>query len=140
MAQFVSEYGKTNKPPQPDGRLDAPAFHRNHEAIWSAIGGFLATQSGNLLEIGRGTGPHTGAFSGRGRECERAAAPASRRRRLPEGSGGSTGAGAIFRSLTSRASPHGAPIRVSQACVHPSASISAILIGAGSATATAMHR
>jgi len=65
MAQFVSEYGKTTKPPQPDGRLDAPAFHRNHEAIWSAIGGFLATQSGNLLEIGSGTGQHAAAFAGR---------------------------------------------------------------------------
>jgi SAM-dependent methyltransferase len=65
MAQFVSEYGKTTKPPQPDGRLDAPAFHRNHEAIWSAIGGFLATQSGNLLEIGSGTGQHAAVFAPR---------------------------------------------------------------------------
>ena len=65
MAQFVSKYGKTTTPPQPDGRLDAPAFHRNHEAIWSAIGGFLATQSGNLLEIGSGTGQHAAAFAPR---------------------------------------------------------------------------
>jgi SAM-dependent methyltransferase len=65
MAQFVSEYGKTTKPPQADGRLDAPAFHRNHEAIWSAIGGFLATQSGNLLEIGSGTGQHAAVFAPR---------------------------------------------------------------------------
>jgi len=64
MAQFVSEYGKTAKP-APDGRLDAPSFHRNHEAIWSAIGGFLATQSGNLLEIGSGTGQHATALSPR---------------------------------------------------------------------------
>ena len=65
MAQFVSKYGKTTTPPQPDGRLDAPAFHRNHEAIWSAIGGFLATQDGNLLEIGSGTGQHAAAFAPR---------------------------------------------------------------------------
>ncbi len=65
MAQFVSEYGKTTKPPQPDGRLDAPAFHRNHEAIWSAIGGFLAAQNGDLLEIGSGTGQHATALAPR---------------------------------------------------------------------------
>jgi hypothetical protein len=65
MAQFVSEYGKTTEPPHPDGRLDAPAFHRNHEAIWSVIGGFLATQSGDLLEIGSGTGQHAAAFAPR---------------------------------------------------------------------------
>src|SRR5262245_18244119 len=52
MAQFVREYGKTTEPAQPDGRLDAPTFHRNHEPIWSAIGGFLAAQSGDLLEVG----------------------------------------------------------------------------------------
>src|SRR5512146_3218538 len=65
MARFVSEYGKTTAPAQTDGRLDAPAFHRNHEAIWSAIGGFLATQSGDLLEIGSGTGQHAAAFAPR---------------------------------------------------------------------------
>ena len=65
MAQFVTEYGKTTKPPEPDGRLDAPAFHRNHEPIWSAIGGFLTTQSGDLLEIGSGTGQHAAAFAPR---------------------------------------------------------------------------
>jgi SAM-dependent methyltransferase len=65
MAQFVNEYGKTTTPPQADGRLDAPAFHRNHEPIWSGIGGFLATQSGDLLEIGSGTGQHAAAFAPR---------------------------------------------------------------------------
>ncbi|MFY9684943.1 MAG: DUF938 domain-containing protein [Pseudolabrys sp.] len=65
MTQFVSEYGKTTTPPQPDGRLDAPAFHRNHEPIWSAIGGFLATQRGDLLEIGSGTGQHAAALCSR---------------------------------------------------------------------------
>ena len=65
MAQFVSEYGKTTEPTKADGRLDAPAFHRNHEPIWSAVGGFLATQSGDLLEIGSGTGQHAAAFAPR---------------------------------------------------------------------------
>jgi SAM-dependent methyltransferase len=65
MAQFVSEYGKTTTPPQADGRLDAPSFHRNHEPIWSAIGGFLAAQNGDLLEIGSGTGQHAAALAPR---------------------------------------------------------------------------
>ena len=67
MPEFVVEYGKTTAPAQSDGRLDAPAFHRNHEAIWSAIGGFLAAQSGDLLEIGSGTGQHAIAFAPRAR-------------------------------------------------------------------------
>jgi len=65
MAQFVREFGKNTAPPQPDGRLDAPAFHRNHEPIWSAIGGFLTAQSGDLLEIGSGTGQHAATFAPR---------------------------------------------------------------------------
>ena len=68
MPEFVVDYGKTTTPAQSDGRLDAPAFHRNHEAIWSAIGGFLATQSGDLLEIGSGTGQHAIAFAPRAPE------------------------------------------------------------------------
>ncbi|HZP68521.1 MAG TPA: DUF938 domain-containing protein [Pseudolabrys sp.] len=65
MVQFVTEYGKTTSPPEADGRLDAPAFHRNHEPVWSAIGGFLAGQSGDLLEIGSGTGQHAAALAPR---------------------------------------------------------------------------
>ena len=65
MVEFVSEYGKTTTPAQADGRLDAPPFHRNREAIWSAIGGFLSTQSGDLLEIGSGTGQHAAALAPR---------------------------------------------------------------------------
>ena len=65
MPEFVVEYGKTTAPAQTDGRLDSPAFHRNHEPIWSAVGGFLATQSGDLLEIGSGTGQHAAAFAPR---------------------------------------------------------------------------
>jgi SAM-dependent methyltransferase len=65
MAQFVTEYGKTTKPAEADGRLDAPAFHRNHEPIWSAIAGFLTTRSGDLLEIGSGTGQHAAALAPR---------------------------------------------------------------------------
>jgi len=31
MAEYVVEFGKDGRPVEPDGRLDAPAFHRNHQ-------------------------------------------------------------------------------------------------------------
>jgi len=65
MPEFVVEYGQTTAPAQADGRLDSPAFHRNHEPIWTAISGFLTAQSGDLLEVGSGTGQHAAAFAGR---------------------------------------------------------------------------
>jgi SAM-dependent methyltransferase len=65
MAQFVREFDKPASSPQADGRLDAPAFHRNHEPIWSAIGRFLTAQSGDVLEIGSGTGQHAATFAQR---------------------------------------------------------------------------
>jgi SAM-dependent methyltransferase len=64
MTQFVVEFGKVGKPPEPDGRLDAPAFHRNHAPIWSALTPFLKDRSGDVLEVGSGTGQHVVAFAG----------------------------------------------------------------------------
>ncbi len=63
MAEFVVEFGK--KGAAPNGGLDAPAFHRNHEAIWSAIGPFLSAQTGDVLELGSGTGQHVTTFAAR---------------------------------------------------------------------------
>jgi SAM-dependent methyltransferase len=63
MAKFVVEFGKPADPSEPDGRLDAPAFHRNHEAIWSAIAGPPGQITGDVLEIGSGTGQHAAAFA-----------------------------------------------------------------------------
>jgi hypothetical protein len=64
MAKFVVEYGKTGTaPPTADGRLDAPTFHRNHAPIWSAVGGFLEARTGDVLELGSGTGQHVTAFA-----------------------------------------------------------------------------
>lgn len=63
MAEFVVEFGK--KGAAPNGGLDAPAFHRNHEAIWSAIGSFLGTQHGHVLELSSGTGQHVTTFAAR---------------------------------------------------------------------------
>jgi SAM-dependent methyltransferase len=66
MKPFVVEFGKDgNAPPAPDGRLDAPAFRRNHEAIWSAVGGFLSDKTGDVLELGSGTGQHAVTFAQR---------------------------------------------------------------------------
>jgi SAM-dependent methyltransferase len=63
MTKFVVDYGKTGTPPETDGRLDAPTFHRNHDPIWSAIAGFLGQTAGDAVEIGSGTGQHVAAFA-----------------------------------------------------------------------------
>jgi SAM-dependent methyltransferase len=64
MTKSVFEFGTNGlPPPQSDGRLDAPAFHRNHEAIWQAIAAFLPEKSGAVLEIGSGTGQHAVTYA-----------------------------------------------------------------------------
>src|ERR1700736_2408847 len=55
MAEYVVEFGKDGRPVSPDGRLDAPAFHRNHEAIWTVLQPFLAGKFGDVVETGSGT-------------------------------------------------------------------------------------
>ena len=65
MAEFTVEFGKSGTPPEPDGRLDGRAFHRNHEPIWSAIGGYLQSAAGDVLELGSGTGQHAVAYAQR---------------------------------------------------------------------------
>jgi SAM-dependent methyltransferase len=65
MTKFVVEYGKDSEPPAADSRLDGPAFHRNHEPIWSAISAFLEPQNGDVLELGSGTGQHVTEFARR---------------------------------------------------------------------------
>jgi SAM-dependent methyltransferase len=61
MPSFV-EFGRTVDA-APDGRLDAPAFHRNHEPIWSVLAPWLSTQTGDVLEAGSGTGQHVIFFA-----------------------------------------------------------------------------
>lgn len=63
MPEHVVEYGQVGPPPEPDGRLDAPSFHRNRSAIWSVLGSFLQHRTGNVLEVGSGTGQHAAAFA-----------------------------------------------------------------------------
>src|SRR4051812_36951210 len=68
MAEYVVEFGKDGRPAEPDGRLDAAAFHRNHEAIWTALAPFLAGKSGDVVETGSGTGQHVVDFARRSPE------------------------------------------------------------------------
>ena len=63
MAEYVVEFGKDGSPVEPDGRLDAAAFHRNHQAIWAVLEKFLAGKSGDVLEAGSGTGQHVVHFA-----------------------------------------------------------------------------
>ncbi|TWB93405.1 uncharacterized protein DUF938 [Bradyrhizobium macuxiense] len=64
MAEFVVEFGKDGSPVEADGRLDAAAFHRNHQPIWAVLKKYLAGQSGDVLEAGSGTGQHVVYFAG----------------------------------------------------------------------------
>jgi SAM-dependent methyltransferase len=63
MAEFVVEFGKDGRRVEPDGRLDAAAFHRNHVPIWAVLERFLAGQKGDVLEAGSGTGQHVVHFA-----------------------------------------------------------------------------
>ena len=65
MAEFVVEFGKDGRPVEADGRLDAAAFHRNHQPIWAVLKDYLAGRSGDVLEAGSGTGQHVVYFAGR---------------------------------------------------------------------------
>jgi len=63
VAEYVVEFGKDGGRVEPDGRLDAAAFHRNHQAIWAVLEKFLAGQSGDAVEAGSGTGQHVVEFA-----------------------------------------------------------------------------
>ncbi len=63
MSRFIADFGRAGVPQEPDGRLFGPAFARNHGPIWAAIGPFLHKQSGNVLELGSGTGQHIIEFA-----------------------------------------------------------------------------
>jgi SAM-dependent methyltransferase len=65
VAEYVVEFGKDGGRIEPDGRLDAKAFHRNHEAIWAVLAPFLDGKSGNVVEVGSGTGQHAVEFAAR---------------------------------------------------------------------------
>ena len=58
MAEYVVEFGKDGRRVEPDGRLDAAAFHRNHQPIRAVLQRCLAGKSGDVVEAGSGTGQH----------------------------------------------------------------------------------
>ena len=64
MTEYVVEFGKDGRRVEADGRLDAAAFHRNHEPIWAVLQKHLAGKSGDVLEAGSGTGQHAVDFAG----------------------------------------------------------------------------
>jgi SAM-dependent methyltransferase len=68
VAEYVVEFGKDGRPVERDGRLDAAAFHRNHQAIWAVLQPFLAGKSGDVVEAGSGTGQHVVDFARRSPE------------------------------------------------------------------------
>lgn len=63
MADYVVEFGRDGRPVEPDGRLDAAAFHRNHQPIWAVLSRLLAGRKGDVLEAGSGTGQHVVYFA-----------------------------------------------------------------------------
>jgi SAM-dependent methyltransferase len=65
MAEYVVEFGRDGQPVEPDGRLDAAAFHRNHEPIWAVLQKFFDGKSGDVVEAGSGTGQHVVDFARR---------------------------------------------------------------------------
>lgn len=64
MAEYVVEFGRDGRHVEDDGRLDAAAFHRNHEAIWRVLATFLGQSCGDVVEVGSGTGQHVIHFAG----------------------------------------------------------------------------
>ena len=63
MPDFTVEFGKDGRRVEPDGRLDAAAFHRNHAAIWAVLEKSLRSKSGDVVEVGSGTGQHVVFFA-----------------------------------------------------------------------------
>ncbi|MDU6241527.1 MAG: SAM-dependent methyltransferase, partial [Bradyrhizobium sp.] len=52
MAEYVVEFGRDGRPVEPDGRLDAAAFHRNHQPIWAVLARLLTGRYGDVMEAG----------------------------------------------------------------------------------------
>ena len=63
MVQDVPGLDKEGRRIEPDSRLDAAAFHRNHQPIWAVLQKFLSGKSGDVLEAGSGTGQHVVHFA-----------------------------------------------------------------------------
>ena len=65
MAELVAGFGKDGSRIEADGRLDAAAFHRNHQPISAVLRKYLDGKTGDVLEAGSGTGQHVVYFASR---------------------------------------------------------------------------
>jgi SAM-dependent methyltransferase len=63
MSGIPVEFANSTVAAEPDGRLDAPAFHRNHAPISAVLARFFQERTGDVLEVGSGTGQHAVAFA-----------------------------------------------------------------------------
>jgi hypothetical protein len=63
-SRFVVEYGRDTPPAADDGRLDAPAFHRNRAPILAVLTSLFGARARHVLEVGSGTGQHIVSFAG----------------------------------------------------------------------------
>tara|TARA_B100000315_G_scaffold256284_1_gene301841 strand:- start:2500 stop:3165 length:666 start_codon:yes stop_codon:yes gene_type:complete len=54
-----AESGELNS----DGRIDTPAFHRNHKFVVEVLDQHLNTATGDVLELGSGSGQHVIGFA-----------------------------------------------------------------------------
>jgi SAM-dependent methyltransferase len=65
MSGHAAGFEPCGWPGAADARLDAPAFHRNHEPIWAVLSRFLGNAPTDLLELASGTGQHAVTFARR---------------------------------------------------------------------------
>jgi SAM-dependent methyltransferase len=63
MSEYAAGFRPRGWSSSSDDKLDAPAFHRNHEQIWAVLSRFLQAPSTDVLEVASGTGQHALAFA-----------------------------------------------------------------------------
>jgi SAM-dependent methyltransferase len=63
MAEADVDFGQSGPPSWPDGRFNASSFHRNREPLKAVLHRYLGARSGDVLEVGSGTGQHVAAYA-----------------------------------------------------------------------------
>jgi SAM-dependent methyltransferase len=62
MPKAVENFSRDIGPADTDGRLEAPAYHRNKAPLTAVLMRLFAGRRGDVLEIGSGTGQHAVTF------------------------------------------------------------------------------